>query len=102
MRLASRGLGRITLPIDFREAQVELREDGSLWLTGRIEERTVRWDYRMRLEDSDLVRFIALARRACIRRYLAERVGLQLVGRIARTLWSHATGRPRRVRRGEP
>jgi len=62
MRLSSKGLGKMTLPFDLAEAQIAKGEDGRVWFSGRIKKRAVRWDYRLRLDDADIVRFMALAR----------------------------------------
>lgn len=88
MRLSSKGLGKLTLPFSLREGTVscERGESGEdeLWLRGRIKERTVNWDYRMRLEDSDIVQFIALAHRPRILLYILRQARFQLLARIAR------------------
>jgi len=82
MRLSSKGLGKMTLPFDLAEAKIENGEDGHLWFCGRIKERAVRWDYRLRLDDADIVRFMALARHPEIVHYVAERVGTKLYRRV--------------------
>lgn len=85
MRLASRGLGKLTLPFRL-EAADAYREDGQLYFQGRIVEGQVNWPYRMQLEDADVVRFVILARNPLVTRYLAQRVGLRLYLRLARAL----------------
>jgi hypothetical protein len=81
MRLHSRGLGRLTLPFSLGSANIERRE-GKLWLYGKIQERTVNWTYRMLLEDEDIVRFIALARKPEIVEWIAKKAGWSLLKKI--------------------
>lgn len=91
MRLSSKGLGKLTLPFSLSESQViyERKEGGEdeLWLKGRIKERTVNWDYRMLLEDSDIVGFIALAHKPQLVFYIARQARFLLIGRILRRIF---------------
>lgn len=86
MRLASKGLGRLTLPFALNEAKIK-EEEGKLWFFGRIKEKTVNWDYRMRLEDEDIVRFVKLARHPEIMAFIARRCGFSLITHIAKRIW---------------
>ena len=100
MRLSSKGLGKMTLPFDLAEAQIAKGEDGRVWFSGRIKKRAVRWDYRLRLDDADIVRFMALARHSEIVRYVAQRLGTKLYRQLlARAL---ATARGFFARRRPP
>ncbi len=81
MRLASKGLGKMTLPFRLSEADVVL-EDGELMFQGVIKERTVNWPYRAQLQESDIVGFVVLARRPEVVRFVAEQIGLRLVGAL--------------------
>lgn len=82
MRLASKGLGRLTLPFALNEAEITL-EDEELWFRGRIKEKKVNWDYRMRLEDEDIVNFVKLARHPQIIKFVAQKCGFSLLARVA-------------------
>lgn len=90
MQLKSKGLGRMTLPFAMNEAAIREADDGELWFHGKIKQRTVNWDYRMRLDDPDIVRFIAMAHNPRIVAFIARRAGLRLfarvVARLAKTL----------------
>jgi hypothetical protein len=92
MRLSSKGLGKMSLPFDLVEARIEIGDDGHLWFSGRIKERSVRWEYRLRLDDTDIVRFMALARHPEIIRYVAAELGPALLRRIVGRAWSTAVG----------
>ena len=81
MRLASKGLGKLTLPFRLSEAEVVL-DEGRLTFQGVIKERTVNWPYRAELEDSDIVGFVTVARRPEVVRYVAEHVGVRLLGAL--------------------
>ena len=97
MKLASKGLGSVTLPFRLREADIR-EEKGEIWLHGAIKEKKVHWVYRMRLEDADIVNFVALAKDDEIVAYLAHRCGagmfLVVLKRIFRTL-AHFLGMSR-------
>ena len=84
MKLASKGLGKITLPFRFTEARISNTPD-CLVLEGIIKEKKVNWTYRAELEDSDIINFVILARNPVIVSYLADHLGLALFGRF---LWS--------------
>lgn len=84
MRLASKGLGKITLPFRFTEARITETPD-CVVLEGMIKEKKVNWTYRAELEDADLVNFVILARDPAVVGYLAERLGLGLFGKVARS-----------------
>ena len=80
MRLASKGLGKVTLP--FRLAEARITEgDGFLVLEGLIKEQNVNWTYRAELEDSDILNFLILARRPVVAGYIARRTGAGLFAR---------------------
>ncbi len=89
MKLASKGLGSVTLPFRLREADIR-EEKGEIWLHGAIKEKKVHWTYRMRLEDADIINFVALAKDDTIVAYLAQRCGpgifLVVLKRVLRTL----------------
>jgi hypothetical protein len=84
MRLASKGLGKITLPFRFTEAAITDAPDCVVF-EGTIKEKKVNWTYRAEVEDADLVNFVILAREPAVIGYLAERVGLGLLGKVARS-----------------
>ncbi len=84
MRLASKGLGKVTLPFRFAEARITEAPD-CLVLEGIIKEKKVNWPYRAEIEDSDIINFLILARSPAVAYYLAERVGL---GIFTRLLWA--------------
>lgn len=84
MRLASKGLGKITLPFRFTEARISEARDFVVF-EGRIKEKKVNWTYRAELEDADLFNFVVMARNPAVVAYLAERAGLGLFGRAARS-----------------
>lgn len=84
MRLASKGLGKITLPFRFTEARITEAPDCVVF-EGMIKEKKVNWTYRAEVEDADLVNFVILARDPAVVGYLAERLGLGLFGRVARS-----------------
>lgn len=77
MRLVSKGLGAVTLPFSLKEANIKV-ENGELWLHGTIKERKVHWIYKIRLEDPDIINFVALAKNDEIVAYLAQRCGFRL------------------------
>lgn len=77
MKLASKGLGAVTLPFSLKEADIK-EENGELWLHGAIKEKKVHWVYKMRLEDADIINFVALAKNDEIVAYLAQRCGFRL------------------------
>jgi len=89
MKLSSKGLGPVTLPFKLNEAEIK-EQNGELWLFGMIKAKKVKWAYKMRLEDSDIVNFVGLARNDEIVRYLAKRCGFGLfftiLKRIVKTL----------------
>ena len=62
-------------------------DEDRLTFQGVIKERTVNWPYRAELQDSDVVGFVQLARRPEVVRYVAERVGLRLVGLLMGAMW---------------
>ena len=84
MRLASKGLGKITLPFRFTEARITEAPD-CIVLEGMIREKKVNWTYRAEVEDADLVNFVIMARDPAVVGYLAERLGLRLFGKVARS-----------------
>lgn len=84
MRLASKGLGKITLPFRFTEARITEAPDCVVF-EGMIKEKKVNWTYRAEVEDADLVNFVILARDPAVVGYLAERLGLGLFGTVARS-----------------
>lgn len=86
MRLASKGLGRLTLPFDLAEADITIEND-ELWFRGRIKEKKVNWDYRMRLDEPDIVNFVRLARDPQIVAFLARKSGGKLLWLVYRRLW---------------
>jgi hypothetical protein len=97
VRLASKGLGKITLPFRFAEARVTETPD-YLILDGIIKEKKVNWTYHAEIEDVDLVNFLILARNPIIVSWIAERTGARLFGRFARAalnLFLHLLGRRR-------
>jgi hypothetical protein len=77
MKLASKGLGSVTLPFSLREADIKV-EKNELWLHGAIKDKKVHWVYKMRLEDADIINFVALAKNDEIVSYLAQRCGFSL------------------------
>ena len=77
MQLASKGLGSVTLPFRLKEALIK-NENHELWLHGAIKEKKVHWVYQMRLEDTDIINFAALAKNDDIVAYLVQRYGLSL------------------------
>lgn len=84
MRLASRGLGKITLPFRFTEARITEAPDYVVF-EGMIKEKKVNWTYRAEVQDQDLVNFLILARDPVVITYLAKRVGFRLLGKAARS-----------------
>jgi hypothetical protein len=84
MRLASKGLGKVTLPFRFAGARITEAPD-CLVLEGIIKEKKVNWPYRAEIEDSDIINFLILARSPAVASYLAGRVGL---GIFTRLLWA--------------
>ena len=82
MRLASKGLGKVTLPFRFTEARITEAPDCVVF-EGRIKEKKVNWTYRAEVEDADLVNFVILARDPAVVAYLAERLGVGLFGKVA-------------------
>jgi len=78
----------MSLHFDLAEARIEIGVDGYLWFSGRIKERSVRWDYRLRLDDADIVQFMALARHPQIVDYVAERLGVRLFRRVLARAWT--------------
>lgn len=85
MRLASKGLGKITLPLRFTEARISEAPD-CIVLEGAIKESKVNWTYRAELEDSDILNFVILAHSPPLADYIAEHVGLALFGRALRAI----------------
>jgi len=83
MRLASKGLGKVTLPFRFTEARITEAPDCVVF-EGMIKEKKVNWTYRAEIEDADLVNFVILARDPAVVGYLAERLGLGLFGKVTR------------------
>lgn len=83
MRLASKGLGKITLPFRFTEARISEATD-CLVLEGTIKEKKVNWTYRAELEDSDILDFAILAHRPAVARYIAEHAGVAVFAEAAR------------------
>ncbi len=77
MKLASKGLGSVTLPFSLKEADINM-ENGEIWMHGAIKEKKVHWVYKMRLEDADIINFVALAKNDEIVAYLAQRCGISL------------------------
>src|SRR5208337_2334955 len=82
MRLASKGLGKVTLPFRFSEARITEAPD-CVVLEGMIKEKKVNWTYRAEVEDADLLNFVIMARDPIVVGYLAERLGLGLFGKMA-------------------
>ncbi len=82
MRLASKGLGKVTLPFRFSEARITDAPDCVVF-EGMIKEKKVNWTYRAEVEDADLINFVILARDPAVVAYLAERLGLGLFGKVA-------------------
>jgi hypothetical protein len=83
MRLASKGLGKVTLPFRFTEARITETPDCVVF-EGMIKEKKVNWTYRAEIEDADLLNFVIMARDPAVVGYLAERLGLGLFGKVAR------------------
>ena len=101
MRLASKGLGKVTLPFRFTEARITEAPDCVVF-EGRIKEKKVNWTYRAEVEDADLVNFVILARDPAVVAYLAERLGVGLFGKVARSALKLILHPLRRVVAGRP
>ncbi len=84
MRLASKGLGKITLPFRFTEASISEAPD-CIVLEGAIKESKVNWTYRAELEDSDILNFLILAHTPALAGYIAERTGFAFFRTAFRT-----------------
>ena len=87
LRLWSRGLGRIALPLRMRETERRV-DEGHLVINGRIREGKVNWEYRMTFEDDDMLGFLRLITRPPVAAHVAEvggaRLWFDVVGRAIR------------------
>jgi hypothetical protein len=82
MRLWSRGLGRLVLPLDLGNACVDLTPDDVV-LSGTIREGKVIWPYTVKMNERDFLGFTTLAVDPDVLHFLARRHGLGLVRTIA-------------------
>jgi hypothetical protein len=86
MRLWSRGLGRLVLPIELGKARLDLTPQHFV-LSGTIREGKVVWEYRLKLDEGDLLGFSRVACEREVLDFLARQHGLGLLLTIAvRTL----------------
>lgn len=83
MRLWSRGLGRLVLPLELGRARLDLTPDHVV-LSGMIREGKVAWDYVVKLDGDDLIGFARVARTRIVLDFLAREHGLRLLGTIYR------------------
>jgi hypothetical protein len=82
MRLWSKGLGRLVLPLDLGSARLDLTPEHVV-LSGVIREGKVVWEYSVRLTEQDLISFSRIAGHPEVLNYLARRHGAGLLWRIA-------------------
>jgi hypothetical protein len=83
MWLWSKGLGRVVLPMDFDEAEVEV-EDGRLVFKGWIVAPKVYWDYWLSLEEKDVLDSMGLMANRDVVRHLARTGGLGFLALLVR------------------
>jgi hypothetical protein len=81
MRLWSKGLGRLVLPLELSCARVDLTPEHVV-LSGTIREGKVAWEYAVRLTEEDLLSFSRLATDREILSYLARTHGSGLLWTI--------------------
>jgi hypothetical protein len=86
MRLWSRGLGRLVLPLELGKSRLDLTREHVV-LSGTIREGKVVWDYRLRMTERDLLGFSRIACEPEVLDLMARHHGLGLLSTIAvRTL----------------
>ena len=86
MRLWSKGLGRLVLPLELGRARLDLTPEHVV-LSGVIREGKVVWEYTVRLTEQDLLSFSGIAAHPEVLNYLARKHGWGLLWTIAvRTL----------------
>jgi hypothetical protein len=102
MRLWSRGLGRLVLPLELGSARLDLTADHVV-LSGVIREGKVVWDYSIKLTERDFLGFSRLALEPEVLGFLARTHGLGLLRTIARGTIGFAGGLLRKaLGRGAP
>lgn len=112
MKLWSKGLGKMTLPLALHTAELEPGAD-TLRFRGRIIEGKVNWNYLVSMDASDMLGFTRVVGGPEVLDYLARQKGLRLFVDLAlplpRFLWELLVSilRPRRLpdyqpRAGEP
>ena len=82
MRLWSRGLGRLVLPLELEKSRLELTREHVV-LSGTIREGKVVWDYRIRMTERDFLGFTRLACEPQVLDFLARHHGFGLLRTIA-------------------
>jgi hypothetical protein len=82
VRLWSKGLGRLVLPLDLASARVDLTPEHVV-LSGVIREGKVVWEYTVRLTERDLLSFTRIATQPEVLSFLARRHGAALLLTIA-------------------
>jgi hypothetical protein len=86
MRLWSKGLGRLVLPLELATARLDLTPEHVV-LSGMIREGKVAWEYTVKLTEADLVAFSRVATRPEVLSFLAREHGAGLLWTLAvRTL----------------
>ncbi len=112
MKLWSKGLGKVTLPLELSRAEIEAGAE-SMRLRGRIVEGKVNWNYLVTMTGSDLIGFTKVAGDPRVVDHLARERGLgfliAMVGPMLRFLGFLVAALLRRgelpvykPRRGEP
>ena len=83
MWLWSKGLGRLVLPMDFSRSEVVVEED-RLVFKGWVVAPKVYWDYRLSLEEKDVLDAMALMADRQVMEHLARTEGLRFVALLVR------------------
>ncbi len=78
MKLWSKGLGKVTLPLALGEADIEAGAE-TLRLRGRIVEGKVNWNYLVTMDGSDFIAFTRVAGDPRVVEHLARERGLGLL-----------------------
>ncbi|MFQ5856743.1 MAG: hypothetical protein ACE5LU_14005 [Anaerolineae bacterium] len=105
MWLWSKGLGRLILPMELGEAEVQLEGD-TVVVKGRVVAPKIRWDYTLAMGEEDLLDFMRVLTDRRVVEYLMREGGLEflgiIVGRAPRFGLAYLSAELRKlVKRGE-
>ena len=81
MRLWSKGLGKLVLPLDMHKADIHVTPDDVIY-SGVIREGKIVWDYTMKMNEDDLRNFTHILTDRQVLDYMAKKQGIKLLWTI--------------------